>query len=84
MPIPSPTEATQHLARVTAEIARLREGFSMRPKPEKQRMGALERLAPKLHRLAKRLAVARVTDNKADALSDAEAKLLATLTPPKA
>lgn len=68
----TPSEAAQQLDLVTAEIARLRENFSMRPKPEKARMGALEKLAPKLHRLAK--------GTKTE-LTEADTKTIASLVP---
>jgi hypothetical protein len=82
MPVPTEQEAKQHVARVWNEMGRLKERFQQRPKDEKKRLSALERLLPKLKRLTKPAADAGV------AISDDEQKLLDSLTaaasPPKA
>jgi hypothetical protein len=82
--VPSEAEAAQHLAQAWEEIRRLRERFSQRSKDEKKRMGQLERLVPKLKRLAKPLAVAHVVPDvaQADSISDEEQQLLDSLKPP--
>jgi hypothetical protein len=76
MPAPTPQEATQHVARVWNEMERLKQRFQQRPKDEKKRLSALERLLPKLKRLTKSLA------DSAVALSDDEQKLLESLKSP--
>ena len=83
MTVLSQTEAADHLARAKAEIGRLKERFPQRPKDEKVRMGQLERLVPKLKRLAKPLAVTRLAPDvdQPDTLTEQEQKLLASLVP---
>lgn len=79
----SQTEAGEQASRVMDEIARLRDRFSQRPLPEKRRLGALEKLLPKLKRLEKGHALA-LPGHKGEALkpiSADEQKLIAELMP---
>ena len=50
---PTPEEARVILSRAWNEVERLRERFAMRRLEEKKPVGSLERLIPKLKRLAK-------------------------------
>jgi|CXWL01.1.fsa_nt_gi hypothetical protein len=63
------------------EVERLRERFSMRRMDEKKRVGALERLLPKLKRLTKAPAATAGASN-GDDLSPEEQTLLDSLRPP--
>lgn len=49
----TPDEARVALSRAWNEVERLRERFAQRRLEEKKRVGALERLIPKLKRLTK-------------------------------
>ena len=68
-------EAVEHLERAWNEAQRLAENFSMRSPVEKKRRGVLERVVPKLKRLAKGVAT------KDDAVKPDELAVLEALKP---
>jgi ribosomal protein S15P/S13E len=80
MDTPTKEQATAHLARAMDELGRLKEHFQQRPKDEKKRLGGLERLIPKLRRLAKTDSVAGQSPSP-DRLSAEDKKLLESLAP---
>ncbi len=84
MTIPSAAEAEQHLERASNEVARLFPDFSQRSRADKKRMALLEKLVPKLKRLAREDALARTKPEFAarDDISEAEMAVLQSLIPP--
>lgn len=71
-------EAAAHLERAWAEAERLQDKVTFRPQNEKKRLGVLQKVLPKLKRLAKGAAT------EADAVTKDELAVLAALQPVKA
>lgn len=76
----TPEEARITLTLAWNEVERLRERFSMRRMDEKKRVGALEKLLPKLKRLTKAPNGSTATSPQ-DELSPEEQALLDSLKP---